>query len=210
VIGAYGADSMRLYEMFMGPLEAVKPWNTKGVEGVYRFLKRSHRMITTQPLNAAPMDREQLRLLHATIKKVTDDLETLGFNTAISQLMIFLNAFSGEGKPLPRAAAESYVLLLAPFAPHLGEELWQALGHTESLAYAPWPAYDEACIKVSEVEVLVQVQGRPKARVMMPVDADEAAMQALALAQPPVRDALAGRPIRKVICVPGRLVNIVG
>ncbi len=210
VIGEYGADSMRLYEMFMGPLEAVKPWNTKGVEGVFRFLKRSHRMITTQPLSDEPMDREQLRLLHATIKKVTDDLETLGFNTAISQLMICLNAFSGENKPLPQELARAYVLLLAPFAPHLGEELWQTLGSTQSLAYEPWPVYDADCIKVTEVEVLVQVQGKPKARVMMPVDADEAAMQALALAQPAVTAALGGRPIRKVICVPGRLVNIVG
>jgi len=210
VIAVYGADSMRLYEMFMGPLEAVKPWNTKGVEGVFRFLKRSHRMITSQPITDAPMDAESLRLLHATIKKVTEDLETLGFNTAISQLMIFLNAFSGEGKPLPRAAAEAFVLLLAPFAPHLGEELWESLGHSQSLAYEPWPTHDEERIRVTEVEVLVQVQGKPKARVKMPVDADEAAMRALALSQPAVLDALAGRPVRKVICVPGRLVNIVG
>jgi leucyl-tRNA synthetase len=210
VIGEYGADSMRLYEMFMGPLEAVKPWNTQGVEGVYRFLKRSHRMITAQPLTDAPMDREQLRMLHATIKKVTDDLETLGFNTAISQLMICLNAFSGDRKPLPRTAAEAYVLLLAPFAPHLGEELWESLGHTQSLAYEPWPAADESYLKVTEVEVLIQVQGKPKARILMPADADEAAQKAIALAHPDVIAALAGRPVRKVICVPGRLVNIVG
>jgi leucyl-tRNA synthetase len=210
VIGEYGADSMRLYEMFMGPLEAVKPWNTQGVEGVYRFLKRSHRMITTQPITDVPMEREPLRMLHATIKKVTDDLETLGFNTAISQMMICLNAFSGDRKPLPRAAAETYVLLLAPFAPHLGEELWETLGHTQSLAYEPWPAFDETVLTVTEVEVLVQVQGKPKARILMPADADEATQKALALAHPDVIAALAGRPVRKVICVPGRLINIVG
>jgi len=208
VISAYGADSMRLYEMFMGPLEAVKPWNTQGVEGVYRFLKRSFRMVAEQPLTDEPMTVEQKRLLHATIKKVTDDLETMSFNTAISQMMIFVNAFSGN-KPLPRVAAETYVLLLAPFAPHLCEELWETLGNAESLAYAPWPTYDADCLKVSEVEVLVQVLGKPKARVMMPADADEAAMQALALQQEAVQTALAGKPVRKVICVPGRLINIV-
>ena len=209
VIREYGADSMRLYEMFMGPLEAVKPWNTKGVEGVFRFLKRSFRMIAEQPIVDEPVAGEQRRLLHATIKKVTDDLETMNFNTAISQMMIFINAFSGSAKPLPREAAETYVLLLAPFAPHLCEELWERLGHKESLAYAPWPAYNEDFLKVDEVEILVQVLGKPKARVMMPADADEEAMKHLALEQEAVRDALDGKIIRKVICVPRRLINIV-
>ncbi len=209
VIREYGADSMRLYEMFMGPLEAVKPWNTQGVEGVFRFLKRSFRMIVEQPLTDEPMTAAQSRVLHATIKKVTDDLETMSFNTAISQMMIFINEFSGGNKPLPRAAAEAYVLLLAPFAPHLCEELWESLGHATTLAYAPWPAYDEAFLKVDEVEVLVQLAGKPKARVMMPPGADEDTMKRLALEQAPVRDALAGKTIRKVICVPNRLINIV-
>jgi leucyl-tRNA synthetase len=209
VIREYGSDSMRLYEMFMGPLEAVKPWNTQGVEGVFRFLKRSFRMVAEQPISDAPVAAEQRRLLHATIKKVTDDLEAMSFNTAISQMMIFINEFSGANKPLPREAAEAYVLLLAPFAPHLCEELWEVLGHKESLAYAPWPSYDEACLKVSEVEILVQVLGKPKARVMMPAGADEATMQALALQQAPVQEALAGKAVRKVICVPNRLINIV-
>jgi leucyl-tRNA synthetase len=209
VIREYGADSMRLYEMFMGPLEAVKPWNTKGVEGVFRFLKRSFRMVTEQPIVDAPTEGERHRLLHATIKKVTDDLETMSFNTAISQMMIFINEFSGNGKPLPREAAETYVLLLAPFAPHLCEELWECLGHNDTLAYAPWPAYDEAALAVSEVEVLVQVLGKPKARVMMPAGADEETMKTLALVQEPVQSALAGKTVRKVICVPDRLINIV-
>ena len=208
VIREYGADSMRLYEMFMGPLEAVKPWNTQGVEGVYRFLKRSFRMIAEQTLTDDPMTAEQERLLHATIKKVTDDLETMSFNTAISQMMIFINAFSGN-KPLPRVAAETYVLLLAPFAPHLGEELWEMLGQKESLAYAPWPKYNEECLKVSEIEVLVQVLGKPKARVMMPADANEKTMQEIALQQEAVQTAIGGKDVKKVICVPGRLINIV-
>ncbi|MDX9867640.1 MAG: leucine--tRNA ligase [Kiritimatiellia bacterium] len=209
VIREYGADSMRLYEMFMGPLEAVKPWNTKGVEGVFRFLKRSYRMVTEQPVTDDPLTPEQLRLLHATVKKVTDDLEGMGFNTAISQLMIFLNAFSGAGKPLPRPAAETFVLLLAPFAPHLGEELWQRLGHETTLAYAPWPVYDDSLLQVDEVEVLVQLTGKPKARVMMPAHADEETMREMAFSQDVIREAIAGKTVRKVICVPGRLVNIV-
>ena len=208
VIREYGADSMRLYEMFMGPLEATKPWNTQGVEGVFRFLKRSFRMVAEQEIVDVAMTADQRRLLHATIKKVTDDLESMSFNTAISQMMIFINEFAGN-KPLPREAAETYVLLLAPFAPHLCEELWEVLGHTTTLAYAPWPVFNEEFLKVSEVEVLVQVLGKPKARVMMPPNADEAAMQALALAQETVKEAVAGKTIRKVICVPGRLINIV-
>jgi len=209
VIREYGADSMRLYEMFMGPLEAVKPWNTKGVEGVFRFLKRSFRMVVEQPITSDPLTAAQSRVLHATIKKVTDDLETMSFNTAISQMMIFINEFSGNGKPLPREAAETYVLLLAPFAPHLCEELWESLGHTSTLAYEPWPVCNEAYLKVDEIEILVQIAGKPKARVMMPAGADEETLQRLALAQPAVAEALAGKSVRKVICVPGRLVNII-
>ncbi len=209
VVREYGADSMRLYEMFMGPLEAVKPWNTKGVEGVFRFLKRAFRMVLDQPVTDDPMTAEQRRTLHATIKKVTDDLEGMSFNTAISQMMIFINEFAGPNKPLPREAAETFVLLLAPFAPHLCEELWESLGHAGTLAYAPWPAYSEAYLKVDEVEVLVQVLGKPKARVMMPNGADEETMKRLALEQDAVKDALAGKTVRKVVCVPSRLVNIV-
>jgi len=209
VIREYGADSMRLYEMFMGPLEAVKPWNTKGVEGVFRFLKRAFRMVVEQPITDDPLDAEQRRLLHATIKKVTDDLDAMSFNTAISQMMIFVNGFSGNAKPLPREAAETFVLLLSPFAPHLGEELWERLGHDKTLAYEPWPEYDEEYLKVDEVEILVQVLGKPKARVMMPSSADEETMQRLALEQDAVREALDGKTIRKVICVPNRLINIV-
>jgi leucyl-tRNA synthetase len=209
VIREYGADSMRLYEMFMGPLEAVKPWNTKGVEGVFRFLKRSFRMIVEQPIVDDPIVGEQRRVLHATIKKVTDDLETMSFNTAISQMMIFINEFSGLGKPLPREAAEKYVLLLAPFAPHLCEELWEMLGHTATLAYAEWPAHNEEYLKVDEIEVLVQILGKPKARVMMPTGSDQDAMRRIALEHVAVREALEGKVIRKVVCVPDRLINIV-
>ncbi len=208
VIREYGADSMRLYEMFMGPLEATKPWSTKGVEGVFRFLKRAHRMFQEAEVVDAECTKDQLRLLHATIKKVTQDLDNFGFNTAISQMMIFLNEFSKLEK-LPREAAEKFVLLLSPFAPHLGEELWEQLGHTESLAYAPWPTWDEAVLKLDEIEILVQVLGKPKARLMMPVDVKQEEAEKIALASAEVQAALGGKPVRKMIFVPGRLLNIV-
>jgi leucyl-tRNA synthetase len=209
VISEYGADSMRLYEMFMGPLEAVKPWNTKGVEGVYRFLKRSFRMVVEQELTDDPLDIEQLRVLHATIKKVTEDLESMSFNTAISQMMIFVNKFAGQGKNLNRNAAEIFVLLLAPFAPHMCEELWASLGHEETLAYEEWPSYNEEFLKVAETEVLIQVKGKPVARIMMETDLDQVSMQAAAMENEAVQSAVEGRRIAKVICVPNRLVNIV-
>ncbi|MBP5511099.1 MAG: leucine--tRNA ligase [Kiritimatiellae bacterium] len=208
VIREYGADSMRLYEMFMGPLVAVKPWSTKGVEGVTRFLKRAFRMVKEQPLCEEITD-EQKRTLHQTIKKVTDDLETMSFNTAISAMMVFVNAFIGEDKPLPREAAEKFVLILAPFAPHLCEELWEYLGHADTLAYEPWPAYDEGFLKTDEVEILVQLLGRPKTRIKVPHGADNATLEKLALTDAKVQEALAGKTVRKVICVPNRLVNIV-
>ncbi len=208
VIRDYGADSMRLYEMFMGPLEATKPWSTKGVEGVYRFLKRAWRLVAETPPADVPCTPEQLRLLHATIKKVTQDLEAFHFNTAISQLMICLNEFS-KRKEVPREAAETFVLLLSPFAPHLCEELWSMLGHEGTLAYVPWPTWDEAHLKVDEVEILVQVLGKPKARLMMPVGCSEETAREIALGSPEVQAAINGRQVRKVICVPGRLVNIV-
>ncbi|MCF6285997.1 MAG: leucine--tRNA ligase [Candidatus Hydrogenedentes bacterium] len=208
VIAEYGADSMRLYEMFMGPLEATKPWNTNGVEGVYRFLKRSWRMIAERELSDEKLSAEQLRTLHATIKKVTEDLEAMSFNTAISQMMIFVNEFSGQGT-MSREAAELYVKLLAPFAPHVCEELWEMLGHQTTLAYAEWPEYDEQYLKLNEVEVLVQVLGKPKARIMLSPDASNEEMEQVALANEVIQQAIAGKTVRKIICVPGRLVNIV-
>ena len=208
VIREYGADSLRLYEMFMGPLQAVKPWSTKGVEGVHRFLKRAYRMICDQPIGGE-MDSEQLRVLHQTIKKVSEDMEAMSFNTAISAMMVFVNEFSGENKQLPREAAEKFTLLLAPFAPHVGEELWEKLGHADTLAYEPWPAFDEKYLAVDEVEVLVQICGKPKVRIKMASAASPADMEKIALADEKVAAALEGKSVVKTICVPGRLVNIV-
>ncbi|MFA6100960.1 MAG: leucine--tRNA ligase [Victivallaceae bacterium] len=208
VISEYGADSMRLYEMFMGPLEATKPWNTNGVEGVYRFLKRVWRLITESNIVDEPCSREQQRTLHYTIRKITDDLDTFGFNTAISQMMIFVNEFSRQDA-LPREAAETFVKLLAPFAPHIGEELWRELGHRDTIAYVAWPAYNPELIKADEIEIAVQFMGKPRVRLMIPADSTIEQMEKIALGSEPVQQLLAGKTVRKVVCVPGRLVNIV-
>lgn len=217
VVQEYGADSLRLYEMFMGPLEQVKPWSMKGVEGVYRFLGRAWRLIVDDAaeetvLNAAVQDveltDEQARVVHKTIKGVTDDIEKLSFNTAISKMMEFTNFFTGQDVR-PRSAMESIVLLLAPFAPHIAEELWHVLGHNESLTYTPWPKYDESKLIEAEVEIPVQVNGKVRGKIKVPADADVAAMQQIAEADESVQSQLAGKNVVKVICVPKRMVNFV-
>jgi leucyl-tRNA synthetase len=214
VIERYGADAFRLYEMFMGPLTAMKPWQTKGVDGVYRFLHRVWKMIVgpdgnlAPEINDEPMGADLERVLHQTIKKVDEDTANLDFNTAISQMMIFVNEFS-KAKSRSKAAMAAFVQILAPYAPHIGEELWRILGHDDTLVYEPYPVYDEDKIKVAEVEILVQVLGKPKARLMMPADATPDAMQEIAMADDSVKAAIEGKRIIKVIAVPGRLVNIV-
>lgn len=207
VIQKYGADSLRLYEMFMGPLEQVKPWSMKGVEGVYRFLNKVWRLYET-PLTDTACDVTQNRLLHGTIKKVTEDIEGMRYNTAIAAMMEFVNA-AGKWETFPQVAANAFALLLSPFAPHFGEELWQKLGHSESLAYEPWPAYDAQALILDEVEILVQVTGKPKARMLVSSTADQADILAQAKAHPDVMRALEGKTLRKEIVVPGRLVNLV-
>jgi len=179
VIADYGADSMRLYEMFMGPLEAMKPWSMQGVEGVHRFLQKIWRAVVdedTGELRAtvrdAQGDEPTLRLLNQTIKKVGDDIETFGFNTAISAMMILTNHL-GRLTVRPKSVIEQLVLILAPFAPHIAEELWQKLGHPDTLACEPWPDYDEEIIKEKEIELAVQVNGKIKDRIVVSADADE-------------------------------------
>jgi leucyl-tRNA synthetase len=217
IVKQYGADSLRLYEMFMGPLEQVKPWSMSGVEGVSRFLGRAWRMIVDEraddfALNPAVQDvaptDEQDRLLHKTIKAVTEDVEKLSFNTAISRMMEFVNAFT-QWEPRPKAAMEKFVLLLSPFAPHIAEELWALLGHTTTLAYEPWPAFDPAKLTESDVEIPIQVNGKVRGKLRVPVGIDKAAMQAMAEADPQVQALIAGKEIAKVIAVPGRMVNFV-
>ena len=195
VIRDYGADSLRLYEMFMGPLQAVKPWSTKGVEGVYRFLKRANRLVTETPVVDRPLTKAEAKSLAAMVKKVGDDLETMNFNTGISAMMVFVNE------------AEGYCL--SPFAPHLGEELWQFLGHEKSLAYEPWPKFDPAALVEDEIEIPVQVMGKLRGRVMVPLAATPAEMEAAAKANADVAKFLEGKTIVKVVAVPKRMVNFV-
>jgi leucyl-tRNA synthetase len=217
VVKEYGADALRLYEMFMGPLEAMKPWSMEGVNGVRGFLDRVWRMIVndrseTMELNAALQsvapDADQKRMLHRTIREVTQDIEKLSFNTAIAKMMEFTNFFT-KADVRPRESMETFVLLVSPFAPHLAEELWQLLGHTSTLAYEPWPAFDEAAIKEDTVEVPVQILGKLRGRVTVPADATAEQLKAAALADPRIAELLSGKTIIKEIVVPGRLVNFV-
>ena len=211
VIRDYGADSLRLYEMFMGPLQAVKPWSTKGVEGVHRFLKRANRLVTETPVADRAMTKAEAKSLNAMVKKVGDDLEAMAFNTAISAMMVYVNEAEDFAKSggLPREYLEKFVLCLAPFAPHLGEELWQFLGHADTLAYEPWPKFDPAALVEDEVEVPVQVLGKLRGRIRVPVAATPAEMEAAAKANADVAKFLEGKTIVKVIAVPKRMVNFV-
>ncbi len=217
VVSKYGADSLRLYEMFMGPLEAVKPWSMKGVEGVYRFLGRAWRLVVdaesdelrTDPrVRDVPMTREQASLVARTIAGVTDDLDGMRFNTAISKLMEFTNAFTGMDVR-PRAAMEAFVLLLAPMAPHAAEEMWEILGHSETIAYHPWPNYDPTLLKDETIDVPVQINGKLRARITVPADADDRALEAAARSDDKVATALEGKMVKKVIVARGKLVNFV-
>ena len=217
VVREYGADSLRLYEMFMGPLEAVKPWNMKGVEGVYRFLGRAWRLIIdneaeTMKLHPAVTDdapdEETLRVLHRTIQRVTDDTDGLRFNTAIAAMMEFTNHLT-KHDTRPRAALEPFVLLLAPYAPHIAEELWRVLGHTTTLAYEPWPTFDPALTTADEIEIPVQVNGKLKAKLTVPAEIDAKALEATALADPTIQEQITGKTVKKVIVVPKKMVNVV-
>ena len=217
VVREYGADSLRLYEMYMGPLESTKPWSMEGVNGVRRFLDRAWRMIVDDraeemTLSSAVQDvepgEEQNRVLHRTINAVSDDLDTMDFNTAIARMMEFVNFFTKED-PRPKSAMERFVLLLSPFAPHVAEELWRLLGHSDTLAYEPWPEYDAAAIQEATIEIPVQIQGKLRGRVQVPAGADRAAIEAAARKDPRIKELLDGRTIIKTIVVPGRLVNFV-
>ncbi|MCZ6726495.1 MAG: leucine--tRNA ligase [Acidobacteria bacterium] len=217
VISEHGADAMRLYELFMGPLEQQKPWQTTGVEGVYRFLQRTWRLIVDEhdgklapKLTDAPAasEPELEKVLHKTIKKVQQDTETLQMNTAISQMMIFVNEAT-QAKTLPREIASAFLRVLAPYAPHLAEELWSRLGMENLIAHAEWPAYDEALCVDDTITIVVQVNGKKRDELSVPKDADRATLEQLALASEKAGRFLEGREPRRVIVVPGRLVNIV-
>ncbi|MFO7799715.1 MAG: leucine--tRNA ligase [Rhodohalobacter sp.] len=216
VVDQYGADSLRLYEMFMGPLEQVKPWSTKGVEGVNRFLNRSWRLFLgdgeEEVLNITESepDRDQLKVLHEAIKKVTEDIENMRFNTAISALMIFVNE-ANQWNSVPKEIAEDYILLLAPFAPHLAEELWRKLGHEESLAFEDWPELKEEYLKSDTIEYPVQINGKVREQIRVPAEKanDKEFVIGLAKQQEKVQKYLDGSTVVKEIFVPGRIINLV-
>ncbi|MGA3172407.1 MAG: leucine--tRNA ligase [Chthoniobacteraceae bacterium] len=223
VIAEYGADALRCYEMFMGPIEQMKPWSMTGVEGISRFLARVWRLVMEENqagewvlsphLKDAPPEKSQARVVHATIKKVGEDIEALAFNTAISQMMVFVNAFT-NAEVHPVSAMRALLLLLSPFAPHLAEELWGRLGGAfagfEGLASdQPWPEYDAQALVEDEIEIPVQVNGRVRARLVMPRDATGEQIEEAALADAKVQEFTAGKEIKKVVVVPGKLVNVV-
>ena len=237
ILAEFGSDAFRLFEMFMGPLEMVKPWNTKGVEGVYRFLGRVWRMfideqseqefeqqLTVNPergpellsalklntaVGQAEATAEQLKVLHTCIKKVTEDMEHLRFNTAISAMMVFTNEASNwDIRPL--SVMNDFLLLLAPFAPHIAEELYaKANGGDSTLAYQPWPSFDEAHLVESTIEMAVQVNGKLRDRIQIPADIDKADIERIALESENVQRHTDGKSVKKVIVIPGKLVNIV-
>jgi len=213
VISEQGADALRVYEMFMGPIEADKPWSTGGLMGARRFLDRVWRLYFDKEdqlhdsLDSEPTE-EQLRLLHKTIAKVDLDTESLHFNTAISQMMTFVN----EMNPMetrPRAILEPFCLVLAPYAPHLAEHLWQALGHQESLMWEPFPQVDEKWLQEDLIEVPVQINGKVRSKAKVPADISEEQIREQVLADPRVQEYTEGKEIIKFVWVPGRMVNFV-
>ena len=218
IIDAYGADAMRLYEMFMGPLEMAKPWQTSGIEGVSRFLNRVWRLFfaesedgddsihpSIQDVNA---DDDTTKLRHATVAAVTEDIENLRFNTAISRMMEFVNVMN-QRDVRPRSVMGDFIKLLAPFAPHLGEELWHRLGHADTIAFESWPTFDPSLLQEDTVTVPVQVNGKVRARLEVSKDLEEDAVVALAREDPAVQKHLADKELRKIIYRPGRMLNLV-
>ena len=213
VVKQYGADTLRLYEMFMGPLDAAIAWNENGLEGSRKFLDRVWRLIVDE--KGKMRDRittinngTLTKVYHQTVKKVSEDFAELRFNTAISQLMVFINeAYKVDALPIDYI--KGFVQLLAPIAPHIGEELWSILGNTESLTYAPWPTYDEAALVEDEVEIVIQINGKVRAKRFVPTQATREELEQLAKEESQIKELLAGKTIRKVIVVPKKLVNIV-
>jgi leucyl-tRNA synthetase len=214
VIASHGADALRLYEMFLGPLEASKPWNTRGIDGITRFLDRVWRMIVTEDGTRSPSvvkgasTPELDRVLHATIKKTHEDVENLSFNTTIAQFMIFVNEFT-KAEQRSHEAMTAFVQCLAPFAPHITEELWQILGHEGSVHHSHFPAFDEAKLVENEIEIVLQVSSKIRGKMVVPADADAAAIEELAKSDPNVQKHLDGKQIKKTIVVPGKLVNFI-
>ncbi|MGM9988309.1 MAG: leucine--tRNA ligase [Bacillaceae bacterium] len=214
IVNSHGADTLRVYEMFMGPLDASIAWSEDGLDGARRFLDRVHRLflgdndIINPKIKEGADNAELEKIYHQTVKKVTEDIEGIRFNTAISQLMVFVNA-AYKTDVLPKYCMEGFVQLLAPFAPHLGEELWARLGHEESISYVAWPVADESKLVEDEINLVVQVNGKVRAKLKAPKDSSKEALEEIAFANANVKEHTEGKTIRKVIVVPNKLVNIV-
>ena len=207
VVNEFGADTLRVYEMFMGPLDAMKPWSTKGVDGARRFLDRIYRLFT-EVVEIDNSNKEMEKVYHQTVKKVTEDYEILHFNTAIAQMMIFIN----EGYKHPKIAQEyleGFLKLLSPIAPHLAEELWEKLGHNETITYEKWPVFDEAKTKEQLVTIVVQINGKVRDKIEVSAGLSQEEIKEIALASPKVQEYVGNNPLRKVIVVPNKLVSIV-
>ncbi|MDR7000488.1 leucine--tRNA ligase [Neobacillus niacini] len=214
IVDSHGADTLRLYEMFMGPLDASIAWSTNGLDGSRRFLDRIWRLLVEEngELNPKIQPNEEAanldKIYHQTVKKVTEDYEGLRFNTAISQMMVFINE-AYKSMVLPKDYMEGFVKLLSPVCPHIAEELWEKLGHNGTISYEAWPAYDEAKLVDEEVEIVIQVNGKVKTKLMVPTDASKEALEGIAMDDDRVKEQIEGKTVRKVITVPGKLVNIV-
>ena len=214
VVASHGADALRMYEMFLGPLEASKPWNTQGIDGISRFLNRAWRLIVTEEGTLSPAVQdvagtpEQDRALHATIKKTHEDIEDLSFNTSVAQFMIFVNEFT-PATVRPRTAMIAFVQCIAPFAPHIAEELWQVLGEQGSVHTSAFPAFDESKLASREMEIVIQVNSKIRGKFVVAADASEDQMVALALADAGAQKHIDGKQIRKTIVVRGKLVNFI-
>ncbi|MGE7765999.1 leucine--tRNA ligase [Peribacillus sp. NPDC096540] len=214
IVESHGADTLRMYEMFMGPLDASIAWSTNGLDGSRRFLDRIWRLLINEDdtITNKMVDTDDSgkleKVYHQTVKKVTENYEELKFNTAISQLMVFINdAYKADS--LPKEYIEGFVKLLAPVAPHIAEELWSKLGHSESITYGTWPAFDEAKLVDNEVEIVIQINGKVKAKLMVPTDTTKEKLEEIAMGDDSIKEQIDGKTIRKVIAVPGKLVNIV-
>ncbi|MDR1479686.1 MAG: leucine--tRNA ligase [Planctomycetaceae bacterium] len=217
VVANYGADALRLYEMFMGPLEAVKPWSMDGVHGVRGFLDRVWKMIVSVSAEAFELDsavqdvsptEQQNRILHKTIKFVTEDIRKMSFNTAIARMMEFTNFFLKEGVR-PKSAMEKFVLILSPFAPHIAEELWEILGHDKTITFEAFPSFDETAIKESTVEIPITINGKLRSKVIVSADLDELELERVAMSDPKINNLIEGKTIAKKIIIRGKMVNLV-
>jgi leucyl-tRNA synthetase len=221
VVGKYGADTLRIYEMFMGPLERDKPWSTSAIEGVYRFLQRTWRLFVEEGEQSGEQvneprlcvsdiepSEEDLKITHKTIKIVTEHIEGLRFNTAISQLMVFVNHMT-KLPVKPKVCLKPFVQLLNPFAPHLSEELWEKIGEKSMLTYEPWPKFDPEHVKDQLLTIAVQVMGKTRGTLEIEPDTDQAAVELLAKQIPAVANQLQGKQIRKVIFVKNKILNLV-